>query len=179
MRGSSRANSPRLDLEYQHYCEPTKSDLSIIRLIRIISTFSVLMQWAEGGSLDDFIDSRLGRRPKRSPTLRRVSSSLSPSHSRRQASPPPSSDLTNSEHSRSARIRAFRAFQKLSPSERKATREQKEEEKSRENEKEGRRRRMAERGRGVTTAVHLLSAEEVRSLFGDIVRGLGFLVSFF
>lgn len=69
--------------------------------------------------------------------------------------------------SRSARIKAFRAFQRATPEERE---------------------RMTKEGRGRPdtldrrksgkewTPVHLLSAEEVKSLFQDVVQGLSFLV---
>lgn len=72
-------------------------------------------------------------------------------------------------HSRSARIKAFRAFQRAKPEERE---------------------RMMREGYGRPdgperkksgkqwTPVHLLSADEVKSLFRDVVEGLGFLVSY-
>ena len=69
----------------------------------------------------------------------------------------PASALDDAFRSRSDRIRAFRA-----------ARYQPEEE---------RERRKAERIRGIRTAVHLLSAEEVKHLFRDVVSGLGFLVN--
>lgn len=59
--------------------------------------------------------------------------------------------------SRSARIRAFRSAQ-ARPDRTRAQRNE---------------RQKVERGR----AVHLLSAEEVKDIFNDIVSGLGFLVS--
>jgi hypothetical protein len=62
-------------------------------------------------------------------------------------------------HSRSARIRAFRAFQHTPP-----------------NEREKIYRQMKQRSQ-TWKAVHLLSAEEVKSLFRDVAEGLGFLVS--
>lgn len=125
---------------------------------------SVLMQWAEGGSLDDFIDIRLGRTS---------ASQLPPLNSSELASSS-THDTTSFEsaepdafHSRSARIRAFRAFQHAPPEER-----------------ERLRREMAGpgiRGSGRNDrdwkAVHLFSAEEVKSLFKDVVEGLAFLVS--
>lgn len=126
------------------------------------------MQWAEGGSLDDFIDARLGRR---APThlshlhLATTTASGSPSGS---ASPGPAADTlpSPSAYSRSARIRAFRALQRAPPGER-----------------ERLRRELGLDGGGKSggpadwKAVHLLSAEEVRGLFGDIVSGIAFLVS--
>lgn len=61
-------------------------------------------------------------------------------------------------HSRSARIRAFRAFQRAPPDERE------------------RMRREMEQRSNRWKAVHLLSAEEVKSLFRDVAEGLAFLV---
>ncbi|THH08743.1 hypothetical protein EW146_g8898 [Bondarzewia mesenterica] len=112
----------------------------------------VLMQWAEGGSLDDFIDARLGR-PTQLPYLHPDTPS---GPSTPSSTPPP--DV----HSRSARIRAFRQMQHASPEEKERIRE-----------------RLGVNG-GVNRgnnlkAVHLLSAEEVKGLFSDIVEGLGFL----
>ncbi|KAF9236044.1 kinase-like protein [Melanogaster broomeanus] len=105
-----------------------------------IPTLHVLMQWAEGGSLDDFIDVRLGR-PTRLPHMR-------------SATPSPS---TSEIQSPSARIRAFRAMKRAPPEEREAP---------------------ANGGRTtgpILKAVHLLSVEEVKSLFSDVVEGLAFL----
>jgi hypothetical protein len=93
------------------------------------------MQWAEGGSLDDFIRARLG-----------VVSGHSPDDQADNDEP----------QSRSARIRAFRSAQ-ARPEHDRAQRQEK---------------KKAERSR----AVHLLSAEEVKSIFNDVVSGLGFLV---
>jgi len=101
------------------------------------------MQWAEAGSLDDYIDVRLGR-PTHLPHVHPSSSSTAPQT--------PTADT----HSRSARIRAFRALQRAGPAEREHMRE-------------------SVRGAGLT-AVHLLSASEVRELFLDVVSGLSFLV---
>ena len=71
-------------------------------------------------------------------------------------------------HSRSARIRAFRAYQRAPP------------------EGKERMRREMEEATGASasggaaradwTPVHLLSAQEVKSLFRDVVEGLSFLV---
>ncbi|KAF7984448.1 hypothetical protein HWV62_14534 [Athelia sp. TMB] len=127
-----------------------------------VPTLHVLMQWAEGGSLDDFIDLRLGRPthlPR--PPSRRKSRSQSPrsrSPTPTRAQPNPENYEEPDQHSRSARIRAFRAA--------KAGQRQKPELQS---------RRSSRRDRRNLKAVHLLSAEEVRSLFGDIVEGLAFL----
>lgn len=117
------------------------------------------MQWAEGGSLDDFIDARMGRAS--APQISSLNSDSSDTHN--HASP----DADPSAHSRGARIRAFRAMQHAAPEER-----------------ERLRRQMS--GFGVPgnghsnmewKPVHLLSAEEVKSLLRDVVEGLAFLVS--
>ncbi|KAF8434595.1 kinase-like domain-containing protein [Boletus edulis BED1] len=113
-----------------------------------VPTLHVLMQWAEGGSLDDLIDVRLGR-PTKLPHMR--SSGSTPESPVDPQTP-------------SARIRAFRAMKHAPPEER-----------------ERLRREMAETsgnrvaGRPNLKAVHLFSAEEVKSLFSDVVEGLAFL----
>ena len=107
-----------------------------------VGPISVLMQWAEGGSLDDYIDARLGR-PTQVPR---------PSHHGSADEDESSPDI----HSRSARIRAFRAMQRAAPSEASALR--------------------AKLNGHAWTAVHLLSAEEVLGIFGGVAAGLGFLV---
>lgn len=95
------------------------------------------MQWAEGGSLDDFIRIRLGI----------------------PASPQPDGpDNDDESRSRSSRIRAFRAAH-ARPEVRRAQRND---------------HQRAERGR----AIHFLNAMEVKSIFNDVVSGLGFLVRF-
>jgi serine/threonine protein kinase len=110
-----------------------------------IPTLHVLMQWAEGGSLDDYIDARLGR-PTHLP------------HPTSHASPEDDDDDSSSDvHSRSARIRAFRAMQRAAPSEKSALRA-----------------KLSNTGHS-WTAVHLLSAEEVLGIFGGVAAGLGFL----
>jgi hypothetical protein len=106
------------------------------------------MQWAEGGSLDDYIDARLGR-PTHVP---HPTSHHASAHEHEDES---SSDI----HSRSARIRAFRAMQRAAPSEASALRA-----------------KLNNNGHA-WTAVHLLSAEEVLGIFGGVAAGLGFLVS--
>ncbi|EGO03307.1 hypothetical protein SERLA73DRAFT_46206 [Serpula lacrymans var. lacrymans S7.3] len=116
-----------------------------------VPALHVLMQWAEGGSLDDFIDLRLGR-STRLPHIHAHASSIS-GPSSPSPSTPPASDL----HSPSARIRAFRAMKRAPPEERE------------------RLRREMEGGIGVGGAVHLLSPEEVKSLFADVTEGLAFL----
>ncbi|KAG8848868.1 putative serine/threonine-protein kinase iks1 [Tulasnella sp. 330] len=93
------------------------------------------MQWAEGGSLDDFIAHRLGR-----------SASAFANDPTKQ----PDEDVK----SRSSRIRAFRSQQQ----------------KDLKDPSSKTRRPPVE-----TKAIHLLSAEELRSLFGDVVTGLAFL----
>ena len=143
------------------------------------------MQWAEGGSLDDLIDTRLGR-PTHLPAFP-PSSPTSPS-SPAPSSPSPASPDHQSpqgehhhttehrhQHSRSARIRAFRALQRAPP-----------EDKARLREKLGLGAGSAGTGAGgggaggtgagAWKAVHLFSAEEVRGLFSDVVEGLAFLV---
>ncbi|KAJ7637262.1 kinase-like domain-containing protein [Mycena polygramma] len=128
-----------------------------------VPTLHVLMQWAEGGSLDDFIDVRLGRRSQHihiHPEARSDPQTPAPdSNVQPHVDDSPEPDQI----SRAARIRAFREFQRASPEQRERIREE-----------------MARnRARGAQpatwTAVHLLSAEEVISLFRDIVDGLGFL----
>ncbi len=122
---------------------------------------SILMQWAEGGSLDDFIDARLGKETAH-PFLH-----VHPSSSRSQSRPSSSSDLRMDRDasvpmSRGARIRAFRAMQHASPEER-----------------ERLQRDLGiskDLNQGQLKAVHLLSAVEVKSLFQDVVEGLSFLV---
>ena len=148
------------------------------------------MQWAEGGSLDDLIDTRLGR-PTHLPAFP-PSSPSSPS-SPAPSSPSPASPDHQSpqgehhhttehrhQHSRSARIRAFRALQRAPP-----------EDKARLREKLGlgagspgagaagggaAGTGAGGTGAGAWKAVHLFSAEEVRGLFSDVVEGLAFLV---
>ncbi|KAI0635230.1 kinase-like protein [Trametes polyzona] len=129
-----------------------------------IPTLHILMQWAEGGSLDDFIDVRLGRRAPNLPHLR---TSGHPNEDETNSSPSVPSTPDHM-YSRSARIRAFRALQRAPPEER-----------------ERLRREMGLNGNGAQTregrrtpdwkAVHLLSAEEVQGLFSDVVAGLAFL----
>ncbi|CCM00802.1 uncharacterized protein FIBRA_02844 [Fibroporia radiculosa] len=127
-----------------------------------VPTLHVLMQWAEGGSLDEFIDARLGRSSATHfPHIHSSSGTASPVGSPAAEVSPP-----HNPQSRTARIRAFRALQRAPPDERERLR----------------------RELGLTSdvggighkppdlkAVHLLSAEEVRSLFGDVVSGLAFL----
>ncbi|KDR72649.1 hypothetical protein GALMADRAFT_142947 [Galerina marginata CBS 339.88] len=174
-----------------------------------VPTLHVLMQWAEGGSLDDFIDVRLGRKPAHihmHPHLSSTSSAF-------QASVPPSPASSTNElpsdndpgagfshahhtqfhdaesaqqqhsnskpedpQSRAARIKAFRAYQRAPPEEKEQMR--------REMERDfgggsptthGALNGLGGPERGEWTPVHLLSAEEVKSLFQDVVAGLGFL----
>ena len=121
------------------------------------------MQWAEGGSLDDFIDARLGRRthPFVHPASAGPSAPSSPG-----ASPSPTPEVNL--NSRSARIKAFRALQRAPPAERERLRREL-----------GLAAESVPGGRAQADwkAVHLLSAEEVKSLFEDVVSGLAFLVS--
>lgn len=125
------------------------------------------MQWAEGGSLDDFIDIRLGRRTAH-PHIHPVPAEpIGDLNANRGGARTPTQDPP-SMHSRSARIRAFKAFQRASPEERERMKREgygsPDGPERKKNEKEW-------------TPVHLLSAEEVKSLFQDVVEGLGFLVS--
>lgn len=118
------------------------------------------MQWAEGGSLDDFIDIRTGRTSaSQLPQLHDSGPSSSAAHATTQD--------PEAIHSRSARIRAFRAMQHTPPEQREHLRHE-----------------MASLGVPAHGAsekewkpVHLFSAQEVKSLFSDVVEGLAFLVS--
>ncbi|KAG6878063.1 hypothetical protein C0993_000163 [Termitomyces sp. T159_Od127] len=152
--------------------------LTILREVRLLErlhhpniiTYHVLMQWAEGGSLDDFIDVRLGKAPQHihiDPLAQFTfpDSSTSPAFGPiRPGTPIVSSSeqegpATGDSHSRSARIRAFRQFQRATPDERVRIQ-----------------REMAIARRHASwKAVHLLSAEEVKSLFQDVATGLEFL----
>ena len=125
------------------------------------------MQWAEGGSLDDLIDARLGRRAPNLPHLRTTTGAPSDQFNGAQAASPSPEPDTSQPYSRNARIRAFRALQRAPPEER-----------------ERLRREMGLNGGGAQGSktqadwkpVHLLSAEEVHDLFEDVVAGLAFLV---
>lgn len=124
------------------------------------------MEWAECGSLDDFIDIRLGRGSPHvhinpfgpSPSSPSAAASTTSPHTLSSRDMP--NDFDPDIHSRSARVRAFRAFQRATPEE-----------------KERLRRKAPSRRAQSLKAVHLLSAEEVKSLFRDVVEGLNFLVS--
>ena len=125
------------------------------------------MQWAEGGSLDDLIDARLGRRAPNLPHLRTTTGAPSDQFNGAQAASPSPEPDASQPYSRNARIRAFRALQRAPPEER-----------------ERLRREMGLNGGGAQGSktqadwkpVHLLSAEEVHDLFEDVVAGLAFLV---
>ncbi|KAF5377324.1 hypothetical protein D9757_008003 [Collybiopsis confluens] len=165
--------------------------------LKLIILHSVLMQWADGGrkvlnsrfSLDDYIDVRLGREPRHGqffpnpyqseninpldpapphigPSSLSTPPSTSPSLTKATTSLDGDAQDTDL-HPRSARIRAFRAFQRASPQEKERIR----------NEQQFRESQTAGSSNQPTTwmPVHLLSAEEVNSLFKDIVEGLGFL----
>ncbi|KAK7031305.1 putative serine/threonine-protein kinase iks1 [Paramarasmius palmivorus] len=129
-----------------------------------VPTLHVLMQWAEGGSLDDFIDVRLGRQTGhnnvwhynpplnlQNPFAPSPSNSPFPSPGSVQAPSPqaPQGQDSIDMNSRAARIRAFRAFQKATPEEKE-------------------RMRRTGRGNGSSSgtwsAIHLLSADEIKSL---------------
>ncbi|KAG1906220.1 kinase-like protein [Suillus fuscotomentosus] len=109
-----------------------------------VPTLHVLMQWAEGGSLDDFIELRLGR-------------SIGLPHMQSSSSPAPDDPTP------SARIRAFRAMKRAPPEERERLRREMEDQ------------IHSRRNHPSWKAVHLLSAEEARSLFADVTHGLAFL----
>ncbi len=212
--------------------------------IRVFLTphFSVLMQWAEGGSLDDFIDVRLGQRPAHVPihqlftsnseivdsfsTSRSVSPTPSqfdlqesdnenghtdekftPTQSNVAAAPAakqgkwegisvshqlkePTSNSKEDPHSRSAKIRAFRAYQRAPLEEKERMKREMQDvfqgfvggfnlggvEVSIAGGSNNVAGKSAEPMKKEWTAVHLLSADEVKSLFQDVVEGLGFLV---
>ncbi|KAG6812529.1 hypothetical protein H0H92_002420 [Tricholoma furcatifolium] len=124
--------------------------------------------------LDDFIDVRLGRAPQHihidplaqfifpesNPSSRVGTRTAGPSASLN--APVMSPSVSVDSHSRSARIRAFRQFQHASPAERERIKR----------EMAGVR---AGRNQASWKAVHLLSAEEVKSLFQDVATGLDFL----
>ncbi|KAJ7243169.1 kinase-like domain-containing protein [Mycena haematopus] len=133
-----------------------------------VPTLHVLMQWAEGGSLDDLLDARLGRgshhihihpAARLSDASRPQSAASTADNTQPNAGNSPGPDQL----SRSARIRAFREFQRAPPEQRERMRE------------ELARSRSNGTSSATWTAVHLLSAEEVKSLFQDVVEGLGFL----
>ena len=125
------------------------------------------MQWAEGGSLDDLIDTRLGRRAPNLPHLRATTGASPGNLSVPPSSTPSPEPQGGQPYSRNARIRAFRELQRAPPEER-----------------ERLRREMGLNGGGAQGSktqadwkpVHLLSAEEVHDLFEDVVAGLAFLV---
>lgn len=102
-----------------------------------IPTLHVLMEWAEGGSLDDLIDARQGKRTIIAET----------------ASGTADDDANLS--TRSARIRAFKAAKQSHAS--------------------GSVNTNGTRQRSSSIGVHLLSPEEIKSFFNDIVSGLAFL----
>ncbi|KAI8986914.1 kinase-like protein [Trametes punicea] len=132
-----------------------------------VPTLHILMQWAEGGSLDDFIDIRLGRRTSNLPHIRTSSPVSTGSQSPSSPSPVPSAP--DQLYSRSARIRAFRALQRAPPEERERLRRELGLNGN------GAQNRDSKRAPADWKAVHLLSAEEVHGLFGDVVSGLAFL----
>jgi len=189
------------------------------------------MQWAEGGSLDDFIDVRLGQRPAHVPIHQSFTSHseiVDPFSTSRSVSPTPSQfDLQESDnenvkftptqsnvaaapaakqgkregtsashhlkedpHSRSAKIRAFRAYQGAPLEEKERMKREMQDvfqgfvggfnfgggEVSIAGGSNSVAGESAESMKREWTAVHLLSADEVKSLFRDVVEGLGFLV---
>ncbi|CAL1709204.1 unnamed protein product [Somion occarium] len=134
-----------------------------------VPTLHVLMQWAEGGSLDDFIDVRLGRPPPaylahfHTPSGKFEPNAPEEDSDAREDVQSPSSFL-----SRSARIRAFRNMQRAPPEERERLKRE-----LAMSAASGQSRSRT--GKANWRAVHLLSAEEVKSLFSDVVSGLAFL----
>ncbi|KAF9066662.1 kinase-like domain-containing protein [Rhodocollybia butyracea] len=172
-----------------------------------VPTLHVLMQWADGGSLDDYIDVRLGREPRHgkfvpnpyesesinpldpepsthlsNASLSSLSGSSSASLASSSSTQPisltakpirnadPTTQAEDPEpdlHSRSARIRAFRAFQHASPEDKERIRKDMQFQESQSKDAGG--------PQTTWTPVHLLSAEEVHSLFRDVVEGLSFL----
>jgi hypothetical protein len=147
-------------------------------------------------SLDDFIDIRLGRKAAHI-HMHRLSSTLSsepssPASSTKELPGQPTTPtLTSAKgkrpqfaaetqqphhapsaqedpHSRSARIRAFRAYQRAPPEEKERMRKKMEETTG---------ASASGASRTDWTPVHLLSAQEVKSLFRDVVEGLSFLVT--
>ncbi|KAI0646363.1 kinase-like protein [Trametes meyenii] len=132
-----------------------------------IPTLHILMQWAEAGSLDDLIDTRVGRRAPNLPHLRTSGPTANGAGSSSSPSPTPSTPEQG--YSRTARIRAFRALQKASPEERERLRREMG------LNGHGTQPREDRRGPADWKAVHLFSAEEVYGLFTDVVSGLAFL----
>lgn len=131
------------------------------------------MQWAEGGSLDDFIDARLGR--SSAPHIAHMHPPTGQPFVPNTAQSDATFDInaassSSTPLSRSARIRAFRALQKASPEERERLRREMALSSA------AGQRSTGGASQGSWLAVHLLSAEEVKSLFSDVVEGLAFLV---
>ncbi|RDX54584.1 kinase-like protein [Lentinus brumalis] len=132
-----------------------------------VPTLHILMQWAEGGSLDDLIDARLGRRAPKLPHLRTTATTPTGDIS---APPSPAADPEeNQPYSRNARIRAFRALQRAPPEERERLRHEMGLSGN------GESSQGSKKAPGDWKPVHLFSAEEVHDLFEDIVSGLAFL----
>lgn len=123
------------------------------------------MQWAEGGSLDDFIDVRMGRvSANRVAPFQPSGSTLPTENAAHCAGATPESLDPTAVYSRSARIRAFRALQQAPVEQREQLRRA----------MTGFDMRVP--GSNEWQPVHLFSAEEVKSLFTDVVEGLAFLV---
>ena len=125
------------------------------------------MQWAEGGSLDDLIDIRMGHAAAgKLPHLHSSGPASSAEHNGHESESSSEPLDPTAAHSRTARIRAFRALQRAPPEQRDQLR-----------------REMAGLGMRATgpsdkdwKPIHLFSAEEVKCLFTDVVEGLAFLV---
>ncbi|KAJ7788408.1 kinase-like protein [Mycena olivaceomarginata] len=117
-----------------------------------VPTLHVLIYLTAFNSLDDFIDVRLGRGSHHihiNPATRLSDASVPQSGNNQPSSPGPD------QLSRSARIRAFRDGSGCGTT--------------------LARNQSSGKSPATWTAVHLLSAEEVKTLFHDIVEGLGFL----
>lgn len=151
-------------------------------------------------SLDDFIDIRLGRKaahihlhpaslkfdasPPSSPTssvhddaepttpTQKIRHPRFPSVSTSEKESPHA--LSGDVHTRSARIRAFRAFQRAPPGEKERLRREMEQQLGESSSTAG---PSGAAKKTEWTPVHLLSAHEMKSLFRDVVEGLTFLVS--
>ncbi len=168
MHGWSPVSSLPLDQECPHYSKCLFTYVYVSALRSNNFRLSILMQWAEGGSLDDLIDARLGRRAPKLPHLRTTATTPTGDIS---APPSPAADPEeNQPYSRNARIRAFRALQRAPPEERERLRHEMGLSGN------GESSQGSKKAPGDWKPVHLFSAEEVHDLFEDIVSGLAFLV---
>ena len=136
--------------------------------ILMIRKASVEERGCAFSSLDDFFDIRQGR-PSNAYAVDHLTGSH-PFDTPPLESVKPPTGSSSSDRSRSARIRAFRALQRAPPEDRERMRREMNVDPS---------IRSGDGDGKSWTPVHLLSAEEVRSLFVDVVGGLTFLVSSF